>query len=75
MTLTPLTPLTPLKSLKSLKSLLIGAAAMVAAPASATLQATYTLVTGSPEQTVKRGGEIGSSEGALSFTNIQSAGL
>ena len=64
MTLNPLNPL---------KSLLLVAAALGAAPAFATLQATYTLVTNTPEQTVKQGGEIGSSASSLSFSDSLSA--
>jgi len=60
-------------TLNPLKSLLLVAAALGAAPAFATLQATYTLVTNTHEQIVKRGGEVGSSASALSFTDSLSA--
>jgi len=60
-------------TLNPLKSFLLVAATLGAAPAFATLQATYTLVTNTPEQTVKRGGEINSSASSLSFTDSLSA--
>ena len=56
-----------------LKSLLLVAAALGAAPAFATLQATCALVTNTPEQLVTYGGEIDSTAGSLSFSDSVSA--
>ena len=49
-----------------LKSLLLVAAALGAAPAFATLQATCALVTNTPEQLVTYGGETDSTAGSMS---------
>jgi len=60
-------------TLNPLKSLLLVAAALGSAPAFSTLTATYVLVTNTPEQVVKRGGEWSHSASSLSFTDSLSA--
>lgn len=60
-------------TLSPLKSLLLLTAAMAAAPAFATLQASYSLATNTLEQVVKYGGEIGSTASSLSVTDSLSA--